>query len=190
MGAGAERPALLASDRWLTPYSVIERAQLFVGALRRCPSKAKLDLDPCTEPENPVGAVRWYYPPAISKRGARAPVDGLTTPWNLEAGDVAWVNCPYSRGSVLRWTKRLIEEVPHDAHALLLVKSDPTTRWHACARASAAAMLRFNSRLRFLAHDGEPATGANFASDLFYFGARPHLFADVFRDAGYVEALR
>ena len=147
----------------------------------------QIALDPCTEAWNPTFAAKCFT----------REENGLEQPWLLRHDAVAWVNPPYSRGQVSRWvTKIAHESLLHEqgkvpVHVLLLVQADATAGWHKNATGLASALCRVAKRIPFIdPNTGKTATGARFSSDLFYFGGRPHLFADVMRDLGRVEVLR
>lgn len=62
-------------QRFLTPGYVLEPVRQALGGV--------IGLDPCTEPDNPTGAVDFYCPP----------VDGAAQSWSAPA---VFVNPPYS----------------------------------------------------------------------------------------------
>lgn len=71
--------ALMSSARtnWQTPEPVLYLAREFFGG--------EIDLDPCTNKDNPARANKCFYPPKE---------DGLAAPW---AAWSIWVNPPYGR---------------------------------------------------------------------------------------------
>jgi hypothetical protein len=80
----------------LTPAYILEPVRRLLGSI---------ELDPCTEPDNPTGATRFYSPPE----------DGCALPWNTRS---IWCNPPY--GEVReRWVDRCIAEAGRGARVVL-----------------------------------------------------------------------
>ena len=71
----------------LTPAYVLEPIRAALGGV--------IGLDPCTEPDNPTGAERWYA----------LPTNGLAEPWDAES---VYCNPPYGAARV-PWIRRCIE---------------------------------------------------------------------------------
>ena len=70
----------------LTPAGVLEPVRAAMGGI---------ELDPCTEPDNPTRADRWYA----------LPIDGLAQPWDAAS---IWVNPPYGEAR-WPWVRRCLE---------------------------------------------------------------------------------
>lgn len=73
-----------------------------------------IQLDPCTTPENPVGAERFYAPPQ----------DGLALPW--DAGTI-FVNPPYGKARE-PWVDRCLQAARDGSCVALLIPSATDTR--------------------------------------------------------------
>jgi DNA N-6-adenine-methyltransferase (Dam) len=86
----------------LTPGYVLEPVRTDLGG--------KIALDPCTTPDNPVGAADFICPPA----------DGAGTPWEA---DTIFVNPPYSRARE-RWVSRCIDAASAGSQVILLIPAD------------------------------------------------------------------
>jgi hypothetical protein len=80
--AKRRRPEHHARQAMLTPPYVLEPVRRLLGGI---------ELDPCTEPDNPTGADRFYCPPQ----------DGCVLPWEARS---VFCNPPYGevRG---RWVE-------------------------------------------------------------------------------------
>lgn len=105
-----------ASDNWPTPPWVVRRAIAEFGPF---------DLDPATNPDNPVGAIQ------LAKLGQSVEFhtvddDGLAVPWK---GRV-WLNPPYGR-TIGRWIAKARGEVEagHAELAVCLVPVRVDARW-------------------------------------------------------------
>lgn len=109
----------------LTPSYVVEPIRALLGGI---------ELDPCTEPDNPTRATRFYTPPQ----------DGATLPWDART---VFCNPPYgeARG---RWVERCAEEGDF-RQVVLLIPSHTETRVFQSALARCDACLFVQARLRF-----------------------------------------
>lgn len=129
-------------------------------------------LDPCTTPDNPVGAERFYteYDNGLVQRWF-----GLT-----------FCNCPYSRGQILPWGKRAFSAWSGSAvESMLLVPADTSTLATQFLLNHANAVGFWKKRICFA---GE--SGAKFANAMFYFGEREGRFKRVFDPHATVLVLR
>jgi site-specific DNA-methyltransferase (adenine-specific) len=145
-------------DDWGTPDCILERAVRlgFIG------------LDPCTTPDNPIGAGRFYAPPD----------NGLDPHWNRYGeGGLVYVNPPYGR-PIKDWVIKCRDEAHLEAEIVLLVPANTDTLWFRIALGSARVCCFISGRLTFR---GAPAP-AKFGSAVFYFGPRPYLFAHAFSE--------
>lgn len=76
-------------QRQLTPDYILEPVRAVLGGI---------DLDPCTEPDNPTDARVFYT----------AEMDGAATSWNTPGITSIYVNPPYGKARE-RWVERCIE---------------------------------------------------------------------------------
>jgi hypothetical protein len=114
------------NQRQLTPPYVLEPVREAMGGI---------ELDPCTEPDNPTEAERFFTPPD----------DGAAEPWDATA---IYVNPPYSKARE-RWVARCIEAAEGGARVVLLIPSHTDTRlWHK-AIASASQVVFIRGRVKF-----------------------------------------
>lgn len=124
-----------ASDDWPTPSWVVRQA-----AKEFARDGVHFDLDPATNPSNPVDALGHYTPED----------DGLSKPWH---GRV-WLNPPYGR-TIGQWMAKARDEVAY-ARAELVVCLVPVrvdARWWQTnvVHARPAPLLRFwPKRLRYV----------------------------------------
>ena len=154
------RPESDAGNIALTPTWLVDRirADVFGG---------RIDLDPATTPENPVGAERFIA----------LPEDGILTPWS---GPHIFCNPPY--GSTLpHWVEKCIQNAS-TAKIVLLIPARVETRWFQLALRNASDTLFFSKRLQFGkwgAFGGRAGRNAPFPSVLFAFGADLAPLADL-----------
>lgn len=113
-------------QRQLTPAYVLEPVRQALGGIA---------LDPCTEPDNPTNADRFYAPP----------VDGATQPWDAET---IYVNPPYSKARE-RWVTRCIEAATDGARVVLLMPSHTDTRLFHKAIDLATHVVFIKGRVKF-----------------------------------------
>mgnify|MGYP000982350267 CR=1 FL=1 len=119
------RPEDHDRQRMLTPSYVLEPIRDLLDGI---------ELDPCTEPDNPTGATRFYTPPA----------DGCSLPWDART---VFVNPPYGEARD-RWVAKCCNEGLR-RKVVLLIPAHVETRTfqNALARCVSAVMCR--ARLRF-----------------------------------------
>jgi hypothetical protein len=114
------------NQRQLTPAYVLRPAVLDLGADEW--------LDPCTEPDNPTGATRFFT----------ADDDGLAQRWPELP---AFVNPPYSKAKE-PWVEKCIAHGEHHA-TVLLIPSHTDTRIFHRAMQSAEAVVFIKGRVKF-----------------------------------------
>jgi hypothetical protein len=143
--AKRRRPEHHARQAMLTPGYVLERALL-----------GGIGLDPCTEPDNPTGADRFYCPPE----------DGCSLPWDAST---VFCNPPYGelRG---RWVDRCVREGQR-RKVILLMPSHTETRVFQAALRSCTTVLFVQARLRFgVPRENRRQEAASHGSAIFGFG--------------------
>lgn len=115
------------AQRWLTPSYVLEPVREALGGL--------IDLDPCTEPDNPIGAVRFYT----------VVDDGIVQPW---ASPTIFVNPPYSKARE-PWITKCINAGREGLSVVLLIPAatDTTIFQRALGEATQACFIR--GRVKF-----------------------------------------
>lgn len=159
---------------WQTPDSFLELVRQ-VGPIA---------LDPCTSPENPVGAEFFCSPVTVQDDQGRPVVapysDGLQrrwadfTPWGL-----AFCNPPYGR-SLGAWAAKITSEAQAGCEIIALVPSRTDTKWFHLMTDHMTSLLLWKGRLTF---KGAPAP-APFPSAVFYFGKNWARFYEVFGPYG------
>ena len=112
-------------QRWLTPNYVLEPIRSLLGGI---------DLDPCTEPDNPTRARKFYA----------LPQDGCSLPWNAQS---VFCNPPYGEAKD-RWVERCMKEGER-RKVILLIPSHTETRISQLALLAATSVLFVKARLRF-----------------------------------------
>lgn len=110
----------------LTPAYVLEPVREALGGI---------GLDPCTLPENPVGADRWYSPPQ----------DGAALPWDAES---IYVNPPYGKARE-RWVARCIEAGASGSRVVLLIPAHTDTRPFQRAAETTSHIVFVKGRVKF-----------------------------------------
>jgi len=111
----------------LTPPYALEPIRWALGG--------SIELDPCTEPDNPTEAERFYS----------LPVDGAVEPWDAAS---IFCNPPYSKARE-RWVLRCIEAADAGSRVALLIPAHPDTRIFQKAMQSADAVTFVQGRLKF-----------------------------------------
>lgn len=145
--AKRRRPEHHARQAMLTPAYVLEPIRALLGGI---------GLDPCTEPDNPTAAERFYCPPA----------DGCTLPWEAET---VFCNPPYGEARN-RWVARCIEEGAR-RKVVLLIPSHTETRTFQRALRACSTVLFIQARLRFgVLRENGRQEAASHGSALFGFG--------------------
>jgi hypothetical protein len=121
------RPEAHDAQCQITPGYVLDPVTEALGGV--------IGLDPCTTPDNPAGAERFYCPPA----------DGAELPWDAPS---IFVNPPYSRARE-RWVHRCIAAGEAGSAVVLLMPSATDTRIWQHAAASATAVVFVKGRVKF-----------------------------------------
>jgi hypothetical protein len=115
------------SNTWFTPGWLLERLVPILGG--------SIALDPCTVPENPVGANRFYTKDD----------DGILQPWIAET---IFCNPPFGP-TLPHWSQKCVTAGLSGYKVVLLVSTRPETEWYQIAlrRSSTACFLK--GRLAF-----------------------------------------
>lgn len=124
--AKRRRPEHHARQAMLTPSYALEPIRNLLGGI---------DLDPCTEPDNPTGAAQFYC----------LPDDGAALPW--EAARI-FCNPPYGEARE-RWVRRCAKAAVDGKQVVLLVPAHTETRIFQEALYGCQTVLFFQARLRF-----------------------------------------
>ena len=114
------------NQRQLTPPYILEPVREAMGGI---------ELDPCTEPDNPTAAQRFYT----------VDDDGLVQPWDAET---IYCNPPYGKARE-PWTKRCIEAAATGSKVVLLIPSHTDTRLVQQCFATATCALFIRGRVKF-----------------------------------------
>lgn len=139
-------------DDWQTPTEVLDVVRVM----------APIGLDPCTTPDNPVGARRFYTPVD----------DGLRLAWGPDG--LVFVNPPYGR-QIRAWVEKCVREAEHGVEIVALLPARTDTAWWRIA-CRADALCFWTGRLAFVGAD-HPAP---FPSVLAYWGDRRKRFVALF----------
>jgi hypothetical protein len=135
-------------QRMLTPEYVLEPVRSLFGGI--------IGLDPCTEPDNPTNAQKFYSPPD----------DGAVLPWDAPT---VFVNPPYGEARQ-RWVVRCIHEGSL-RRVVLLIPAHTETRVFQMALTACTSVCLIQARLRFRAvRDNGRHEAASHGSALFGFG--------------------
>jgi len=118
------------NQRQLTPPYVLEPVRLSLG---------RIGLDPCTEPDNPTRADRFYT----------VDDDGLARVWHGPGWmPTVYVNPPYSRAKE-PWMERCIEAGERGQKVVLLIPAHTDTRIFQRTIATASAVVFIRGRVKF-----------------------------------------
>ncbi|WP_035294554.1 DNA N-6-adenine-methyltransferase [Brevundimonas bacteroides] len=108
-----------------TPAYVLEPVRRLLGGI---------GLDPCTDPDNPTGADRFYC----------LPQDGASLPWDAPS---IFVNPPYGEARK-RWVERCVEAGTR-TRVVLLIPAHTESKVFQLALRSCDSVLFIDARLRF-----------------------------------------
>lgn len=135
----------------LTPEYVLDPVRIVL---------AGIDLDPCTTPDNPVGAARFYAPP----------VNGLSEPWDAAS---IFVNPPYGRARD-PWVARCIEAARAGSRVALLIPAHTDTKTFQRALRSVTACVFIQGRVKFgVLRPNRRQVAASHPSALLFWNAEP-----------------
>jgi len=129
-------------------------------------------LDPCSNPTSIVSAAQ----------SIQLPGDGLLVNWidYCRGNGLAFVNPPYSRGSLIKWASKCDAEARRGCQIVALVPCDPSTKWFDAFAESADLCVALFGRVKFGGHDQH----SNGPHAVFYWGERTTRFIAMFGDAG------
>ena len=145
--AKRRRPDGHARQAMLTPAYVLEPVRGLLNGI---------DLDPCTEPDNPTGAKTFFH----------LPQDGCVLPWKASR---IFVNPPYGEAKD-RWAKRCISEGSAGKFIVLLVPSHTETKMFQELLNAAWTVMFVRARLRFgVLRENRRQEAASHGSALFGF---------------------
>lgn len=125
---GPEHP----NNAYITPKWLTERVR--VG-----PFKGKIDLDPATEPNNPVGAKKFF---TIED-------DGLKQRWK----GTVWLNPPYG-AAAKDFAEKAWAEAKKGCKIVMLLAVRPSSKWQQNLFQRADDILLLNKRVTFEKPDG------------------------------------
>jgi hypothetical protein len=121
------RTATHDQQRQLTPAYILGPVRDVLGG--------SIELDPCTEPDNPTDAQRFYT----------VTDDGLSKPWDAES---IFVNPPYGKARE-PWVDRCVQAGDAGARVVLLMPSHTDTRCFQQAFATVSSALFIKGRVKF-----------------------------------------
>ena len=162
----ADIAACLSSEKmdWLTPPEVLDLVRRF----------KPICLDPCTTPENPVGAVNWCSEGGLTHRWCSAPKGGLV-----------YVNPPYGR-EVKAWVAKCATEALMGVEVIALLPARPDSKWfQTFVLRQASAILWWRGRIKFVGAE----SSAPFPSALVYYGPDADRFERIASEKGVVTVL-
>ena len=110
----------------LTPAYILDPVRLDLGGI---------ELDPCTMPDNPVAAERFYAPPD----------DGAGLSWDAAS---IFVNPPYGKARE-RWVTRCIDAADAGSRVVLLIPAHTDTRVFASIIDTASVIVFIQGRVKF-----------------------------------------
>ena len=151
------RPDDHPNQTQFTPEYVLDPIRRALGGI---------ELDPCTTPDNPVGADRFYAPP----------VDGLAEPWDAET---IFVNPPYGKARE-KWVDRCIAEGGPGRRIALLIPAHTDTRCFQRALMSAWSCAFLRGRVKFgVLRPNRRQVAASHPSAVLFWGPTVWPFTDL-----------
>jgi hypothetical protein len=111
----------------LTPSYILEPVRMALGGT--------IELDPCTTPDNPVGATRFYTPPQ----------DGSLEPWDAET---IFCNPPYCQARK-KWMRKCLDAGLNGSTVILLIPAHTDTEPFHLVAEWADSVLFLKGRVRF-----------------------------------------
>jgi hypothetical protein len=155
---------------WFTETKYLQLARTVLGAI---------DLDPasCAAAQRRVRAEKFF-----TKFD-----DGLSKEWYGRA----WLNPPFSRPLIKRFTDKLLEEhaAGRVSAAIMLTNAYTSNKWFQKAGLAATAICFTKGRsLKFVDANGTLSNPPTQGQAFFYFGRRLQLFARTFSNVGFIVA--
>lgn len=149
-----------SSPDWNTPRSVLDVIEGF----------HPIDLDPCSNEHSLVNA----------GRAVCLPDDGMLDAWYTYGH--TYVNPPYSKGEVAKWTAKASSESRRGArHITMLINACPETKaWKDNVWPHASRVAFWRTRIKFEKPDG--GTGTKLPSAIVYYGADVRRFDRCFAE--------
>ncbi|WP_323741454.1 DNA N-6-adenine-methyltransferase [Pseudoclavibacter sp. VKM Ac-2867] len=133
-GCYAPQLGLVRFFLWFPHSSANKRRRTSLAPIRAALG-GTIELDPCTEPDNPNGAERFMC----------LPDDCAALPWDAEA---IFVNPPYAKARE-RWFNRCFDAATAGARVAPLIPAHTDTRIFHAALAAADAVTLVQGRLKF-----------------------------------------
>ena len=156
---------------YITPSRVIDVVRSYFNS-----QNLSIELDPATEPNNPVGAKKFYT----------ETTNGLLHPWI----DGTFVNPPFSQGNMPVWIKKISEEASHGKHIIALLPCGArfgTAYWQDYAFISNLKAICFvRGRVKFLRKDGTVAKSNTYDSQIYGYNIDIAKFKEYFGKLGKV----
>jgi hypothetical protein len=113
-------------QRYLTPEYILSPVRALLGGI---------ELDPCSEPDNPTGASQFFFPP----------LDGCELPWRART---VFCNPPYGEARD-RWVDRCLVEGARGVRIVLLIPAATDIRTFQKAFAACTTCLFLKGRVKF-----------------------------------------
>lgn len=177
------------SNLWLTPENALKCVRDYC---REDTKSDQIGLDPCTQPDNPTNAVKFFTEAD----------NGLNQPW--ENNGVVFVNPPYSltpddkaagvREPPIRpWARKIREEATKGVTILALLPCGArfsTKYWQDNILIPELIAVCFvRGRLKFIdANTGKPGKYNNYDSMFYGYNTDPDWFFSSFRSLGRVAS--
>lgn len=162
-----ETPQHKSTNEYYTPAEWVNFARVVFGQ--------GIDLDPasCELANVTVKANRIYTKDD----------DGLSRDWTSAT---LWLNPPYSKGWLPRFSAKLIDSLPNIGQAMMLVNATPDTAWFRQLYKSCDRLMFTDHRICFTDANGVKQKGNNRSQALFYFGPNSDRFDDLTASRGAI----
>lgn len=160
-----------SNDEWYTPDYIIKAVRACMGGI---------DLDPAsTEDANKIVGAKKIF----TKED-----DGLIQYWDPKIYKRVWVNPPYSRGNLINFTDRFIDDLGN-SKGIFLARYDSTTAWFQRMMESFVikAMCLPKKKLFFTTiKDRKKKVGIRDGTVLFFRNIDPFIVNEHFEKIGYM----
>lgn len=151
-------------NEWYTPSHIID-------LVKQCLDEIELDPTSCQEANQIIQAKRYF---TIED-------NALELAWDCKT---LFMNPPYSKGDVTRFTNKFLYELPCIDQAIILVASFPETNWCQKLLSKCNALCFIRGRVTFINSNKEITQMPRWGNILFYYGNQPKKFNRIFKVLG------
>ena len=151
-------------NEWYTPPHIVK-------LVKQCLGQIELDPSSCKEANEEIQAQRYF---TIDD-------NALDQSWDSKT---LFMNPPYSKGDVTRFTNKFLYELPCIDQAIVLVASFPETKWCQSLLVKCSALCFIKGRVGFINSNKGITDMPRWGNVIFYFGDNPKRFCSIFKSLG------